>query len=93
MLHFLILRLKKHNIEEVIRAGSALKLCFLAEGKIDVYPRFNGTKEWDTAASHVVCKEAGCNIIDIESKKEIAYHKKSIKNNFFIASRNDLSFL
>jgi len=85
--------LKKHKIKEVIRAGSALKLCYLAEGKIDVYPRFNGTKEWDTAASHIICNEAGCKIIDIETKKEMTYHKRSIRNNFFIASRNNLSFL
>ena len=85
--------LNKYNVKKVIRAGSALKLCYLAEGKIDVYPRFNGTKEWDTAASHIICNEAGCKIIDIKTKKELIYHKRSIKNNFFIASRNNLSFL
>jgi len=82
--------LKKYNIDKVIRAGSALKLCYLAEGKIDVYPRFNGTKEWDTAASHIICNEAGCKIIDIKTKKELIYNKKSITNNFFVASRNNL---
>ena len=85
--------LNKFNVDKVIRAGSALKLCYLAEGKIDVYPRFNGTKEWDTAASHLICNEAGCKIIDIQTKKELIYHKRSIKNNFFVASRNNLSFL
>jgi 3'(2'), 5'-bisphosphate nucleotidase len=85
--------LNKYNVKKVIRAGSALKLCYLAEGKIDVYPRFNGTKEWDTAGSHLICNEAGCKIIDIKTKKELIYHKRSIKNNFFIASRNNLSFL
>ena len=85
--------LRKHNVKKIIRAGSALKLCYLAEGKIDVYPRFNGTKEWDTAASHIICNEAGCKIIDIKTKKELVYNKKQIKNNFFIGSRVNLSFL
>jgi len=85
--------LKKFNINKVIRAGSALKLCYLAEGKIDVYPRFNGTKEWDTAASHIICNEAGCKIIDIKTEKELVYNKKQIRNNFFIGSRVNLSFL
>ena len=85
--------LNKYNVKKIIRAGSALKLCYLAEGKIDVYPRFNGTKEWDTAVSHRICNEAGCKIVDIKTKKELIYHKRSIKNNFFIASRNNLSFL
>ena len=83
----------KFKINTIKRVGSALKLCYLAEGKIDVYPRFNGTKEWDTAASHIICSEAGCKLIDIETKSELLYNKKSIINNFFVASRNDLTFL
>ena len=85
--------LSLNNISKVLKIGSSLKLCSLAEGLIDVYPRFNGTKEWDTAATHIICKEAGCKIIDIQTRKELVYNKESIKNNFFIASRNDLSFL
>ena len=83
----------KNKISKILRIGSSLKLCSLAEGLIDVYPRFNGTKEWDTAAAHIICKEAGCKIVDIETKSELLYSKSAIKNNFFIASRNDLSFL
>ena len=83
----------RKNISKVLRIGSSLKLCSLAEGLIDVYPRFNGTKEWDTAAAHIICKEAGCKILDIKTKKELVYNKESIRNNFFIASRNNLSFL
>jgi len=84
---------KRNNIKKVVQYGSCLKLCKLAEGEIDIYPRLNGTKEWDTAAAHIICKEAGCKILDIKTKKELIYNKESIKNNFFIASRNDLSFL
>ena len=83
----------KNKISKIVRIGSSLKLCSLAEGLIDVYPRFNGTKEWDTAAAHIICKEAGCKIVDAETKSELLYSKSAIKNNFFIASRNDLSFL
>jgi 3'(2'),5'-bisphosphate nucleotidase len=82
----------KNNIKKVIRFGSSIKICKLAEGKVDVYPRLNGTKEWDTAASHIIANEAGCKLIDIETKKELVYNKKSIKNNYFVASRNDLEF-
>jgi 3'(2'), 5'-bisphosphate nucleotidase len=85
--------LSLNNISKILKIGSSLKLCSLAEGLIDVYPRFNGTKEWDTAAAHIICKEAGCKILDIKTNKELVYNKESIKNNFFIASRNNLSFL
>ena len=85
--------LKKHNIKEVKRFGSALKLCKLAEGVIDVYPRLNGTCEWDTAAAHIIANEAGCKLIDVDTAQELRYNKEQITNNHFIASRNDLSFV
>ncbi|MDP3265872.1 MAG: 3'(2'),5'-bisphosphate nucleotidase CysQ [Sulfuricurvum sp.] len=84
--------LKNNNITNILRFGSSIKLCKLAEGEIDVYPRFNGTKEWDTAAGHIIANEAGCKLIDIRSKAELLYNKKNIKNSYFIASRNNLEF-
>ncbi len=83
---------EKNNIQNIKRFGSSIKICKLANGEIDVYPRLNGTKEWDTAASHIIANEAGCKLIDIETNKELVYNKKSIKNNFFIASRNNLEY-
>lgn len=84
--------LKKYGITTVKKFGSSIKFCKLAEGEIDVYPRFNGTKEWDTAAGHIIANEAGCKLIDIRTKAELLYNKEDIKNNFFIACRNNLEF-
>ncbi len=66
-----------------ISAGSSLKLCYVAEGKADIYPRLGPTMEWDTAAAHAVVKFAGKNVYDY-NKKELRYNKESLKNNFFI---------
>ena len=82
----------KYNVENIKRYGSALKFCKLAEGEIDLYARLNGTMEWDTGAGHIIMNEAGCKIIDVETKKEIIYNKENLRNNHFIACRNDLSF-
>jgi 3'(2'), 5'-bisphosphate nucleotidase len=82
-----------HNIKLIRRYGSALKFCKLAEGEVDVYPRFTKTKEWDTAAAHLIANEAGCKIVDIGTGEELLYNKEKIENNFFIASRIDLNFL
>lgn len=82
--------LKKNNISNVQKYGSSLKFGKLAEGKIDIYPRFNGSKEWDIAAGHIVLKEAGCKILDLDTQFEVLYNKENIKNNYFIAMRNDL---
>ena len=83
---------KLHGITRITAFGSSLKICKLAEGSIDVYPRLNGTKEWDTAASHIIANEAGCKLIDVQTLEPLLYNKCSLKNNHFIASRNDLHF-
>jgi 3'(2'), 5'-bisphosphate nucleotidase len=82
--------LEKNRITRIKRFGSSLKYCRLAEGEIDIYPRFNGTKEWDTAAGQVILLEAGCKIIDLTTKQNLKYNKPDIRNNFFIAMRGDL---
>ena len=84
---------KNNNIKDIIRFGSSIKICKLAEGIIDIYPRFNGTKEWDTAASHIIANEAGCKLIDLNTKEELVYNKESIKNNFFIATKNNMEYI
>lgn len=84
---------KTHNIKDIRKYGSSIKICKLSEGDIDVYPRLNETKEWDTAAVHVIANESGCKLIDVITKKELIYNKQSYRNNHFIVSRKDLDFL
>lgn len=72
--------------------GSSLKFALLAEGKIDVYPRFGPTSEWDTAAGHIIATEAGCQVYDVNSNQELQYNKANILNPHFIACRQGLSF-
>jgi 3'(2'), 5'-bisphosphate nucleotidase len=81
---------KRYNINNIKRFGSSIKICKLSEGYIDIYPRLNGTKEWDTAATHIIANEAGCSLIDINTEKELIYNKPKIENNFFVALRNNL---
>ncbi|MDR0606236.1 MAG: hypothetical protein LBG80_18310 [Bacteroidales bacterium] len=82
--------LKRHGVCNIKRYGSAIKFGKLAEGEVDIYVRLNGSKEWDTAAGHIILKEAGCNIFGVSSKKEVTYNKKSTENEHFIAVRADL---
>lgn len=67
------------------KCGSSLKVCALAEGKADLYPRFNGTSEWDMAACEIVLEEAGGVILDCKSKQPLEYNKPSVRNNYFLA--------
>jgi 3'(2'), 5'-bisphosphate nucleotidase len=81
----------KHNkIKQFSNYGSATKFCKLAEGTVDVYPRYTGSMEWDTAAGDIILEEAGCQIIDIETNKKLLYNKENLLNGHFIAARNQL---
>jgi len=81
---------KRNNIRKVIQYGSCLKLCKLAEGEIDIYPRLNGTKEWDTGAADIILNEADCSLVSYPFRKKLVYNKKTFKNPFFIAYRNGI---
>ena len=75
----------EHN---VLKIGSSIKFCKLAEGAADVYPRFGRTMEWDTAAGHAILQNAGGSLIDLKTKKELTYGKKNYENGSFIALRD-----
>lgn len=51
--------LSRVGSHELIAIGSSLKLCMVAEGTADLYPRLGATSEWDTAAAHAVVLAAG----------------------------------
>jgi 3'(2'), 5'-bisphosphate nucleotidase len=44
--------------------GSSLKICLIAEGAADIYPRLGPTSEWDTAAAQAILESAGGRMID-----------------------------
>ena len=73
-----------HGEVALTSMGSALKICLVAEGAADVYPRYAPTMEWDTAAGHAICLEAGKDIIDITTNGPMRYNKDSLVNNWFI---------
>ncbi|MCG6909906.1 MAG: 3'(2'),5'-bisphosphate nucleotidase CysQ [Deltaproteobacteria bacterium] len=72
---------------EFIPAGSSLKLCLVAEGRADIYPRLAPTMEWDTAAGHAVAQCAGARIYDHASGKSLIYNKADLLNPWFIVER------
>ena len=76
---------------EVVSMGSSLKICLLAEGKADIYPRLAPTSEWDTAAAHAVLAAAGGDIVDTEFQALRYNQKESMLNPHFIAI-SDISY-
>ena len=72
---------------EIVSKGSSLKLCLVAEGKADVYPRFAPTMEWDTAAGHAICKAVGLKVVSKSTQKELIYNKENLLNHHFIVQK------
>lgn len=79
---------KEHGEVNFISSGSSLKICLVAQGSADVYPRLAPTMEWDTAAGQAIAENAGCKVIQYQKNEQVVYNKKDLLNPFFIVSRN-----
>lgn len=77
---------------ELVRAGSSLKFCRIAEGRAHLYPRLAPTMEWDTAAAHAVLEAAGGLVVETDEEGQalpdhpLAYNKDSLENPHFVAA-------
>lgn len=75
---------RKHGELQMISKGSSLKLCLVAEGAADVYPRFAPTMEWDTAAGQAIALFAGLKVINAHDQTPVIYNKSALLNPWFI---------
>ncbi|WP_457665695.1 3'(2'),5'-bisphosphate nucleotidase CysQ [Thiolapillus sp.] len=81
--------LQKLPPHEMVSMGSSLKLCLVAEGKADIYPRLGPTSEWDTAAAQAVVEAAGGQVTDTDLQR-LAYNQKdSLLNPHFLVFGDD----
>jgi len=76
---------KKVDHLDITGMGSALKICLVAEGGADIYPRLGPTSEWDTAAAHCVLGVAGGKLTDLNGNV-LTYNKPDILNPQFLAA-------
>ena len=74
----------RYGAVELRSVGSALKLCLVAEGLADVYPRLAPTSEWDTAAAQAVLEAAGGAVLQLDGTP-VMYNKADILNPEFVA--------
>jgi 3'(2'), 5'-bisphosphate nucleotidase len=65
--------------------GSSLKLCLVAEGSADFYPRLGPTMEWDTAAAQAVAECAGAHVIDLQGRPLRYNAREDLLNPHFLA--------
>nr|WP_028840326.1 3'(2'),5'-bisphosphate nucleotidase CysQ [Thermomonas fusca] len=70
---------------EVLGCGSSLKFCRIAEGAMDLYPRFGPTSEWDTAAGQAILEAAGGAVLDPQGRPFRYNQRDTLLNGDFIA--------
>lgn len=75
---------KEHSVVKIINKGSSLKICMIAEGIANIYPKIGKTMEWDTAAGHAIILATGKNIICMETNTALTYNKEDLSNPNFI---------
>jgi 3'(2'), 5'-bisphosphate nucleotidase len=75
---------KQHAKVEVVSSGSSLKLCLVAEGRANIYPRLGPTMEWDTAAGQAIVEQANGSVLNYETGEPLQYNKKNLLNSWFI---------
>ncbi|MCF8360034.1 MAG: 3'(2'),5'-bisphosphate nucleotidase CysQ [Prolixibacteraceae bacterium] len=69
---------------EMVSKGSSLKICLVAEGNADIYPRLGPTMEWDTAAGHAIARFAGKKVTVYPTQEPLTYNKENLLNPYFI---------
>ncbi len=90
---------EEYGEAERVSRGSSLKLCMVAEGRADIYPRIALTCEWDTAAAQAVVTAAGGRVFEYregstaaeyktgsQTVSEVPYNKENLLNPFFVVS-------
>jgi len=74
---------KKAQVADEIAVGSSLKLCLVAEGVADLYPRFGPTSQWDTAAAQAIVEAAGGHVVNRQWQRLVYHQKHSVLNPEF----------
>lgn len=78
--------------KELVSIGSSLKICLVAEGEADIYPRLGPTMEWDTGAAHAIVNESGLGLVkylkDGSRFGAHQYNKKNLLNDWFVVLKS-----
>lgn len=76
--------ISNYKVADLISAGSSLKLCLVAEGKADLYPRLGRTMEWDIGAGQAILEAAG-GVVETLEGSTLMYGKEGHDNPYFVA--------
>jgi 3'(2'), 5'-bisphosphate nucleotidase len=78
-------KLEAMGPHEFRAAGSSIKLCLIADGSADFYPRLGGSSEWDIAAGQAIVEAAGGQVVSLADGESLRYNKPDLLNPKFLA--------
>jgi len=78
---------EKHGEVEFTSAGSSLKICLVAAGEADIYPRLGPTMEWDIAAGQAIAENAGARFYCHGTGRPMVYNREDLVNPWFVVER------
>ncbi|MFC2162655.1 3'(2'),5'-bisphosphate nucleotidase CysQ [Candidatus Altiarchaeota archaeon] len=81
---FIKRRGKDYESTRMVASGSSIKMCLVAEGSADVYPRLAPTMEWDTCAAHAVVLASGKDVTGYGNGESLRYNKEDLLNPWFV---------
>ena len=73
---------------DVFKAGSAYKFCMMLEDRVDIYPRFHPTCEWDTSAGQCLLERIGGGLVDLKGRPFLYNQRETLLNGGFMAYKN-----
>ena len=76
----------RYGDSDFVSVGSSIKICKVAEGAADIYPRLGPTMEWDTAAGQAVAEAAGAQFVNWKTKTRFGYNRKVLLNDWFVVA-------
>ena len=72
------------NENNVLYELGVMKMLAIAEGRASFFPCFFKTWSWETASGQLICEEAGCSVMEIETNKPLTYNINKLENEYFI---------
>ena len=81
---------QKYGDVKMVSRGSSMKICMVAEGEAQIYPRLGPTMEWDTAAGQAIAEAAGCSMTQYGSGDPVVYNKEDLLNPWFVVKSKEM---
>lgn len=82
--------INESNLDDVFPEQGVQKMLAIAEGRANFFPCLYKTKTWETAAAQLICEEAGCCVLEVDTKRQLTYNVNKDENaHFVVLGRKD----